>query len=188
MFVKLSSLQFVSTLCYSVSLYGVYVTITGWNIASGQQSIPKERLPVQVFRYLKEFSRFPWHRLKCENLHHYLLHQPSALYDHSADGRAPSGRHIRPDAPSPLSPQLRCLLLAVFCICTDLSGAAGYHGDHFLKNTGKEEGRQWCKVQEHREATGEKDSKQSKVQHFTAVCTNDFMINSHSMYTLWYKC
>lgn len=162
--------------------------IPGWNIASGQKLILKERLPVQAFRYLKEFSCFPWHRFNCENLHHYLLHQPSALYDRSADGRLPRSRRFRPDVPSPFSPQLRCLLLAVFCICTDLSGAAGYHGDHFLKNTGKEEGCQWCKVQEHREATGERDRKQSKVQYFTAVYMTDFMINPHSMYTLWCKC
>ena len=129
------------------------------SLYAGQQLILKERLPVQVFRYLKDFSCFPRHRLARENLHHYLL-QPSALYESCADGRAPSGRQFCPDAPSPLSPQLRCLLLAVFCICTDLSGAASYHGDHFLKNTGKEEGRQWCKVQEHREATGEKNRKQ----------------------------
>lgn len=162
--------------------------ITSWNIASGQQSILKERLPARVIPYLKVFSCFPRHRLKCANLHHYLPHQPSALYDRSADGRAPSGRQFRPDAPSPLSPQLRCPLLAVFCICTDLSGAAGYHGDHFLKNTGKEEGRQWCKVQEHREATGEKVRKQNKVLYFTAVCITGFIINPHAMYTLWYKC
>lgn len=161
-----------------------------WNVTLGQQLILKEHLVCQcvlITKWVFVFSSTGF-RSSVRSFNPYLLHYTSALYKRSADGRSPSIRRFRPDALSPLSPQLRCLLLAVFCICTDLSRAAGYHGDHFLKNTGKEEGCQWCKVQEHREATGEKDVKPSKVQCFAAVCRTDFMNNSHSTYTSWYTC
>lgn len=160
-----------------------------WLRKHGCRSL-KEHFICQCDGNLNGFLCFPHHRLqvKCENLYPYLLHLPAALYERSADGRSTSGRLFHPDVPSRLHPQLRCLLLAVFCICTQLSRAAGYHGDHFLKNTGKEEGRQWCKVQEHREATGEKDTKQGTLWCFTAACLTDFMINLRSTCTLWYEC
>lgn len=157
-----------------------------WRImASGQLSILREHCACD--RNLNVFFCFSQlrHQVKSQNLHPYLLHYPAALYQPSADGRSPSSQKFHPDVPSRLRPQLRCLLLAVFCIWTQLNGAAGYHGDHFLKNTGKEEGRQWCKVQEHREATGEKDIKQDKVCCFTAICMTDFLINLRSTWTLW---
>lgn len=159
-----------------------------WRImASGQLSILREHCT--CVGNLKVFFCFPQlrHQVKCRNLHPYLLHYPAALYQPSADGRSPSSQKFHPDVPSRLRPQLRCLLLTVFCIWTQLNGAAGYHGDHFLKNTGKEEGRQWCKVQEHREATGEKDTKQGQVCCFTAIFMTDFMINLRSTCALWYK-
>lgn len=64
----------------------------------------------------------------------------SALEDYSADGRPPTSCRFCPNAVSALNPHLRWLPLAFVCIRTDWSRAACYHGDHFLKNTGKEEG------------------------------------------------
>ena len=81
----------------------------------------------------------------------------SALEVCSADGRSPTGRLFRPNALSALNPRLRWLPAAFFFTHTDWSRAACYHGDHFIQNTGKEEGCQWCKVQEHRETAGEKN-------------------------------
>lgn len=64
----------------------------------------------------------------------------SALEGCSADGRSPTGRLFRPNALPGLRLRLRWLSVAFFCSRTDWSRAARYNGDHFLENTGKEEG------------------------------------------------
>lgn len=70
-----------------------------------------------------------------------LLPPPSSALDGcSAEGRSSTGCRFRPNAPSTLTPPLRWLPLAFFCSLIDWSRAVRYHGDHFLKNTGKEEG------------------------------------------------
>lgn len=86
---------------------------------------------------------------------------PSALEGCPADGLSSTGRPCSLSVLSALHHHLRWSPIAFFCTQTDWSWAVCYHGDHFLENTGKEEGCQWCKVQEQGETAGERSSSPS---------------------------
>lgn len=74
-----------------------------------------------------------------------------------SNGRPPTAHLLCQNALSAFRLLMKWLPMAFFCNWTPGSRAACYHGDHFLKNTGKEEACQWCNVQEHRETAGERN-------------------------------
>lgn len=107
------------------------------------------------FFFLLCIAFLSWQGLAWET-RSYLPPPSSGLEIGSTDGRSSTICPFCSNALCALPPCVRWHPVAFMCTWTDWSRAACYHGDHFLENTGREEGCQWCKLQEHRETAGER--------------------------------